>query len=625
MAKQTFLLAALGVQFGLFEAARLRWGGFPLTAADLAVQLAAHLGVALLVGLPCLLVTAIAARILERRSASASPAGGGLRRWLAGVPFFWTLFVLLGVIVNVRYLPAMLSPLSLLGDLLLLLGVVAAAIAWRRRRWGRSVDRALATGVLAANLLVALWAWGGPPAGLAAGRPTGVPPPGNAPDVLLVLIDTLRADHLGAYGYPRDTSPRMDELAAAGTVFERAYSNSNWTRPSVASLFSSAMPSRHGANEIDRAVSRDLPLLAEAMTQRGYEVGFFTRGGNVEPADGYGRGVGTFYHRRSRSTLDRSVLPRYLGAGILPGIERAREGGDGEIDPTGPRTLTDTALSWLGEADRRRPVFMYVHYMGPHRPYAAPAPFDRAFSAVPPVPELMSPPDPWAGPEALSDADREQMIAQYDGEILWHDAEVGRLVEGLGRAGRRRGSVVMITSDHGEAFGEHGMWGHNAGLFEEQVRVPLIVWASLGWDSPRRLAVPVSLLDLAPTLMEIAGAPVPASFDGGSLLDWLKGGVPPADRTVFMENPRHDELGVRTAEWAYFEGRSPLGDGPWLYRADDLRQENNLAAELPEKVAELRELVVERRRIDSQRAGSSTTVELTEERRERLRALGYID
>ena len=620
LAKQTLLLAALGVQFGLFEAARLRRAGFPLSAGDIGAHVAAHLVVAVAVGLAFVLSMMALVRVLEWRMESGSLAAAA-RRWQTAVPLFCTIFVLLGFVINVRYLPALLSPVSFAANAVLLALVVACALAWHRRPWPKRGDRFLLAGVLMVDLLAALWAWGGP----AAALPVVRRPVEDSPDLVLVMIDTLRPDHLGAYGYGRETSPRMDELAAAGTVFERAYSPSNWTRPAVASLFSSAMPSRHGAIEIDRAVSPDLPLLAESLSRSGYAVGFFTRGGNVEPADGYDRGVDYFYHRRSRSTLDRAVLISHLASGIWPGLRRWLDGPVGETDSDGASTLTDRALQWIRHADKGRPVFLYIHYMGPHRPYAAPPPFDLAFSESPPVPRLMSPPDPWAGAEALTPSDREQMIAQYDAEVLWHDAEVGRLISGLRQAGRPGGTVLAITADHGEAFGEHGMWGHNAGLFEEQVRVPLIMWSDLGWDHPRRLALPVSLLDLAPTLLEIAGAEIPPSFDGGSLLGWLRGLEVPAERSVFMENPRHDEIGVRTAAWSYFEGSDGAGHGRWLYRADDLAQATNLVAQLPQVAEELRELAVERQRLDRERAGKPASSELSEDRRERLRALGYLD
>ncbi len=447
---------------------------------------------------------------------------------------------------------------------------------------------------------------------------------GRPPDIFLILLDTLRPDHLGAYGSARPASPRIDALAAAGLVFDRAASNTNWTRPAVATLFTSTMPSRHGAIEVNRRISADLPLLAESLAARQMAIGFFTWGTNIEPSDGYDRGVDLFHTESSRPLTATTLFMRHIVLPLWPDSRRLLGGYRASEGRGRPAALTERALEWVGQVDPRRPVFAYLHYGGPHSPYDPPPPFAGAFAQRPTVDRLTLPPnDNWAGPEALTPEDRQQMIDQYDEEILWHDGQIGLLVDGLEALGRLEHAIFIVIADHGEAFGEHGVWAHGDSLFGEVVRIPMIVWTSLDWGQPRRLEVNASLIDLAPTLAEAAGAPVPASFDGGSLLPWLEGREE-EQRTVFFENPKHDELGVRTAEWTYFEGKTPDGTGRWLYRADDPGERENLADRLPEVAEELHRLVTARREMDRARAVEADTMEIDPERAEQLRALGYL-
>jgi arylsulfatase A-like enzyme len=214
------------------------------------------------------------------------------------------------------------------------------------------------------------------------------------------------------------------------------------------------------------------------------------------------------------------------------------------------------------------------------------------------------------------------MIDQYDGEVAWHDAHIGRLLDGLREAGRLDEAIVAIVADHGEGFGEHGVWGHNAGLFEEVVRIPMIFRGT--GVRPGRTRVAASLVDLAPTLAELSGAASPREFDGASLAPWLAG-AGAGERTVFVENPLNDEIGVRSGEWAYFEGKTGDGFQRWLFRAEDARQTEELSARHPEVAERLRRLAAERRDRDRSVGVKSVEIELDAERRRMLEALGYVE
>jgi arylsulfatase A-like enzyme len=321
-----------------------------------------------------------------------------------------------------------------------------------------------------------------------------------------------------------------------------------------------------------------------------------------------------------RPPLMKDFVLRYF-----PGVRRLWPS-PGDASHLGdPETITERALAWARAGSAERPLFLYVHYLGPHSPYLPPAPHDRELGGAPPQPRLADPPSKqWAGEAALSPADRRQMIAQYDGEIRWHDGEVGRLVDGLRAAARARPLLMLLIADHGEGFGEHGVWGHNAGMFDEVVRIPLVVWSSDGSFGPARIAAPVSLLDVAPTLVELAGASVPAGFDGESLRPLLEGRAAP-DRLVHIENPLAREGAVRTSEWSYLEGETGDGFRRWLFRAGDAAQREDVAATHPDVVERLSRVVEERRKIDASRSQGSVGIELDAERREQLRALGYAD
>jgi arylsulfatase A-like enzyme len=413
-------------------------------------------------------------------------------------------------------------------------------------------------------------------------------------------------------------------LGAQGTVFERAYSVSNWTRPAVASLHNSTMPSRHGANDVDLGLSPSLPLMAQVFKGMGYQNVFVTMGVQVQPEDGYGRGVDHFYYARPRGAAYRSALMPFFKL-VSPAVHswiwamiRGRQ------ESSSPRNINAQALALARQLEPDRPVFMYVHYEGAHTPYASPPPYNKAFTNR----SLRR--RPVKGLRYIKDAkgplkeDLKYWIAQYDGQILWHDVYVKRLLDGLRALNRLDNAIVVVIADHGEGFGEHGVWDHGQGLFEEIVRVPLIFWTTQPWNKAQRLQVPASLLDVAPTLVDLAGGKAPAEWDGGSLVPWLRGERQDTDRVVFQENIQTKELGLRNGEWAYFE-RGQNGEvKQWLYRAEDRRQEHELSSRYPDLVEEFHLLLTERARIDKERGAGAPRVEIDAAREEMLKEMGYV-
>lgn len=403
------------------------------------------------------------------------------------------------------------------------LGVaIAAAVA--RVPWGRWWPRAVAVMALAGGVAGALGTALRP-----APPPSPPAPPAAArvPNVLLVVVDTLRADHLGCYGYARPTSPTLDALAAAGVRFEHAAAMSSWTKPSTASLLTGRAPTAHQTlSERARLPEAEITL-AERLGALGLRTALLSANPWVTPEYGFDQGVDDFYsvydERFVRVTLFMQVLKR-VSPLVDPRMRlynRVKYLVLGEISTTARDTLlVDEALRWLA-MHGREPFFLYLHMMSPHHPYDPPAPFDRFVPSRAHAPVKNYPRksyrffehgDPLP-PDALAD-----LVARYDGDVLYADTEIARLLAGLERAGVAASTAVVVTADHGEEFYDHANWGHGQSVYDELVHVPLIVRLPAGARAGERVTTPVSHADLVPTLVDLVGGPHDASLEGQTLL-----------------------------------------------------------------------------------------------------------
>ncbi|MDX1644346.1 MAG: sulfatase-like hydrolase/transferase [Thermoanaerobaculia bacterium] len=295
----------------------------------------------------------------------------------------------------------------------------------------------------------------------------GEPPPEPVP-IVLVSIDTLRSDRLPAYGYDGVDTPAIDRLAADGIVYERAYAHAPVTLPSHVSLFSGTLPSRHGVRDNPGyRVPRDLAWLPELLRRHGYATGGSVSAAVLAAETGMDRGF-DFYDDGSQATPsdvepDESQTPS----------ESYRPGG----------VTVERALTWLDRVDQ--PLwFLFVHLYEPHRPYDPPEPFASRYASA------------------------------YDGEIAAADAAVGSLLEGLEARGLYDGSLVVLTSDHGEGLGEHGERDHGVFVYRESLQVPLIVKLPRSRRAGRRVERPVQLVDVVPTILRRIGAPLDADSTG---------------------------------------------------------------------------------------------------------------
>jgi arylsulfatase A-like enzyme len=436
-------------------------------------------------------------------------------------------------------------------------------------------------------------------------------PPGNRWNVLLVTIDTLRADHMGAYGYGRNTSPRMDAIARAGTVFERAYTFWPKTRGSFVALLTGRPPSRSGYSKTHPVLLDFNPTLASVLADAGYRTAAVVDNPNVAARLGYAKGFETY-----RETWEE----RSLGT---------------EMERT--RAITEDGIRFLNEAAPDRPFLLWLHYVNPHAPYTPPAPYDRAFlegsetgPRLPVVPGYHGGiPKQWAVPgrDRLGD-----YVAQYDGEIAAVDQEVGRVWDALRASAAGARTVFVLTSDHGESLGEHGyFFDHGENLFDPSVEVPLLVVVP-GGGADRRSAVLASTLDLVPTVLDAVKVSYPPDLAGHSLLPAIVGGEAPGRERLFAQNDRN-----LTAGWdARFKLVATPGTDGQAYalydRERDPGETSDASAAQPEALRSQRralELYLERsdgewartRRLVEGKAGEGP---MSPEACEKLKAMGYV-
>ncbi|MBL8860929.1 MAG: sulfatase [Planctomycetes bacterium] len=340
--------------------------------------------------------------------------------------------------------------------------------------------------------------------------------PPRRPNVLILSIDTLRADHLGCYGYERPTSPRIDDFAAGAILFEEAHTTAPWTLPALASLHTGLTSSAHGCDRIETRLDTEYVTLAEHLRDAGWDTALVAC--HVFLGSGYGLQQG-FTHVdqhliTTAAELDQSVTSPGMTERGLRFLEAKAGAADG--------------VPWL----------LWLHYFDPHADYLVHEGFHEPFGTA-------------------------REIDCYDGEIAFTDHHIGRVLAALDALGLQQDTIVILVADHGEEFGEHGDFRHGTNLYQEVMRVPLILRApGLG---PARIAEPVGITDVLPTLLELCGVPARRPMEGQSLLPLVRGEAG-APRELLLEvrwRDGQDLRGLRHGAWKYCEYRQ-RGQGPDL-------------------------------------------------------------
>jgi len=428
---------------------------------------------------------------------------------------------------------------------------------------------------------------------------SGEPRP-ERPDVVWIVVDTLRADRLGAYGSGRGLTPNLDRFCSASVTFTDAEAHAPWTLPSIASMLTSRLPPEHGAGgHLDArlrarfsALAPEARTLPEVFAEHGYRTAAIT---NV-----------TF------------LTPEF---GVVQGIEDLdARAFDSNLDVRDATATTDAALRRL--ADGRDPLLLFVHYFDPHALYDPP-PAERArFAAgVPPGFRFGTRADMAAlrrGALELDPPTLEHAERLYDAEVAYVDRELGRLLEALDA---RTDTIVVVTSDHGEEFGDHGGFEHGHTVYRELLHVPLAIAAPK--LAPRRVTAPVGLIDVAPTLVELSGLPYEPAFAGHSLVP-LARGAPSEPRALFAEGnmwgPKKTSL--RVGDWKLISSDEP-GARPELYAlSTDPAEVRDVASDELERLEALEDQLAALRRSFARKRGERA--ELDDDTRAKLAELGYL-
>lgn len=613
---ETAGVAALGI--GIARSAWLCSAG-TLPALYLGHGIAWNAGLALALGVGALPAVLLAAALLRgtrwgdpvRVGALGGVAGACLGSWALDTALEYR-----------QPLSTWAAPLAAEARLWLPALALCAGLAWalRIRPPARAAHRRMAMAAAAlAALAAGLGVWGAassPSAGAAFDLSASAR---RRPPVFLVLVDTLRADHLSVYGYDKPTSPNLDAFAADGVVYGRVFAQAPWTRPSCGSLLSSRYPPEIGLRGLRNRLLPEVPILPQFLRAEGYATAGIVSSVHLSAQYGFDKGwdrldIGTSYLRWT---------------GVTRALGRLRLVSRSETYPRyDAEQLTDRAVEWLdAQAGSDRPPFLYLHYSDPHEPYAPPPEQDRWREFAGPAARALAipPSGPPRSGRMPSAAEVEAMMARYDAEIAFFDHHFGRFLDALKQRGLYTDALVIVTADHGEEFADHGGFAHAHTLYNELLRVPLVIKYPSGITPPARSRDALAgLIDVVPTIRDVLGATWPETgFRGRSLLArdgdaarmLYADNAEPALRAVYAGRDkliqRLDAEG-RVVDESYHSLSSDFGehgDGalPPSLGADRLRDLRHTLAALYETAAPLHDVALD----------ADTVKE--------LRSLGYLD
>jgi arylsulfatase A-like enzyme len=392
-------------------------------------------------------------------------------------------------------------------------------------------------------------------------------------NIILVILDSLRADRLGTAGYPREITPFLDQLTEKSVYFERAISPSSWTKTVMPSVLASLHPDSHGVRGINDVLAQEVLLLPEILKANGYSTACIHTIPWMTEDFGFNQGYDYFHYQR-----------------IEDGLNADR--------------MNEQALQWIDQ-QAQEPFFLYLHYVDPHFPYD-PSPSFKRFGDEP--------------------------VDRYDGDILFTDAKIGELYAELERRGLLESTWLVISADHGEEFGEHGGIYHGRTAYQEVLHVPLIIHHPTLLASAKRVKTQVGLFDIAPTLLDLVGIPVAPGMEGASFASaLLEPSIDLAEREIYSQvglndsAPGNNYLAISTPTQKYVvdlkNGKEEL-----YFTEDDRLEQRNVA---PENESTLREF---RNRVSAYiQQRNEKRAQLVQEKRdldpstqERLKALGYL-
>ena len=442
----------------------------------------------------------------------------------------------------------------------------------------------------------------------------------DPPNVLLLVVDTLRADHLSLYGYERTTTRHLDAFARGGLIFDNARASSSWTKPAMATLLTGLSASQHGVEARESRLPESVVTLAEAFGAAGYRTALFSDNPYIARPFGFAQGyqqVLDYSNRESNAPSQQE----YTGA---DGARFRTDEASDWVQGLGARFLNRQLSAWLEQLADGAPWFAHVHYMETHWPYDPPVAFRNRFREQPvdwPLRGDLAGLEPGLArslPGTSLDASaRQELIDVYDGSIAFWDHLFGRLILELEQAGRLDDTIVVVVSDHGEAFYEHETWAHQNSLYDELVRVPLVLRGP--GISPGRVNRHVSVAALPSTLLGLAGLDSEALARAESLFDEAA----PAWTARLDEEGRVFHATIDGDEkWLFSERAGQRIDEAYDLHDDPGEQRDQATATRAEGI---RARLLARSRAERAEGLAPETVEISGRLDEALRAIGYVE
>lgn len=464
------------------------------------------------------------------------------------------------------------------------------------------------------------------------------------PNVVLIVMDTVRADHLSAYGYPRKTSPSLEVLSQQATLYRRAIAPSDTTLSTHASIFTGLYPRRHSAHMGLKSHPGGRPLdggfrtLAEILSENGYRtLAVVANIAYLTPSSGLNQGFDYYDYRAPVPLLDHAWFGKFwfIRSGIRSFLSSMSPTYYCDLLYRRAEDINKEVYACIREVkEEKRPFLFFINYMDAHDPYMPPAPFDRMFSSTG---QMIFLKEYWQLlwnalklKDVVPKEKRDQLVSQYDAGIAYIDSHLGALMEYLKQEGLYDNSLIIVLSDHGEAFGERNLVGHGVSVYQDQVHVPMIVkWPNI--EQGKVVRNLVSLTDVFATILDEAGIRAPDGLDGKSLAAVQDG----EERTVLSESypeeglirlhSRFDRI-QRSITWKSHKLIVPTSGKPELYNVDTDPNETEDVLSIEEEIGEKLRVVMEQWIVSSEPRDhkARSPSKLDRETLQRLRSLGYI-
>lgn len=455
------------------------------------------------------------------------------------------------------------------------------------------------------------------------------------PNILLIVMDAARAKNLSCYGYLRPTTPHLDRFAEQCVVYEQAIATAGWSLPSHASIFTGLYPSRHGAHDQHKFLSPDHPTMAELLRARGYRTLAFCQNQYVGSATDLDRGFEWFNRDAGRAPRPVRRIVKWIGDGLAHMLDQQDSGA----------WLIHRQIAAALRAGRTdpRPFFIFINYLEPHMPYRSPRSFARHLpSGVTRRQSKQVNVDPWKymlRPDLMNERDFEIVRGLHDNALSYVDARIAELIGWLKQSSILDRTLVLILSDHGENFGEHGLMGHGYCLYDTILHIPLIVHYPKGTARPGRVSHQVQTVDLLPTILAMLGdisSETYRSLQGHDLLSSARHPFTIAEQANPDPRPfnkRFPGADISRFDRALYMLRTDHHKYIWdskgqheLYDlASDPAEERNIVGERGDIAADLDRQLAGWRNSFQAAAPADGAPEFDEEVVERLRALGYLE